>query len=159
LVYIVNGQRVLGYDNAEGKGHRRHSGALEEAYKFISLKKISADFIKDIQTALNEFVETGKSLQKGNIAKKDTGVYFTSVEAFRRALTPKRMEVLHTIRTQKPSSIHILSRMLNRDVKNIAMDVKYLAQVGLVEKQRSKDEKKDITPSVNYERIIFEINV
>jgi predicted transcriptional regulator len=49
--------------------------------------------------------------------------------------------------------------MLKRDVKNIAMDVKYLAQVGLVEKRRSKDEKKDITPSVNYERIIFEINV
>ena len=47
----------------------------------------------------------------------------------------------------------------NRDVKNIAMDVKCLAQVGLVEKRRSKDEKKDITPSVNYERIIFEINV
>ena len=39
------------------------------------------------------------------------------------------------------------------------MDVKYLAQVGLVEKRRSTDEKKDIKPSVNYERIIFEINV
>jgi len=124
----------------------------------MKIKKVKVG-IKDIQTALNEFVETGKSLQKGNIIKKDTGVYFTSVEAFRRALTPKRMEVLHTIRTQKPSSIHVLSRMLNRDVKNIAMDVKYLAQVGLVEKRRSKDEKKDITPSVNYERIVFEITV
>jgi predicted transcriptional regulator len=49
--------------------------------------------------------------------------------------------------------------MLNRDVKNIAMDVKYLTQVGLVEKRRSKDKKVDITPSVNYERIVFEINV
>jgi predicted transcriptional regulator len=49
--------------------------------------------------------------------------------------------------------------MLKRDVKNIAIDVKYLAQVGLVEKRRSKDEKTDITPTVNYERIIFEINV
>jgi predicted transcriptional regulator len=71
----------LGYDNAEGKGHHRHSGTLEEAYKFMSLKKLSDDFIKD-------------------------------------------MEVLYTIRTQKPPSIHELSRMLNRDVKNIAMDVK-----------------------------------
>lgn len=38
--------------------------------------------------------------------------------------------------------INVSSRMLNRDVKNIAKDVKYLAQVGLVEKRRSKDEKK-----------------
>jgi len=44
-VYWVN-------DNAEGKDIVVIAGALEEAYKFISLKKISADFIKDIQTAL-----------------------------------------------------------------------------------------------------------
>jgi hypothetical protein len=61
LVYIVNGQRVLGYDNAEGKGHRRHSGALEEAYKFISLKKLSADFIKDIENYKRRFYEDKKS--------------------------------------------------------------------------------------------------
>lgn len=126
----------------------------------MKIKKVKVG-IKDIKTALNEFVETGKALQKGSIIKKDkdTGVYFTSVEAFRKALTPKRMEVLHTIRTQKPSSIHVLSRMLNRDVKNISMDLKYLAQVGLVEKKRAKNEKTDITPSVNYERIVFEISI
>ncbi len=59
----------------------------------MKIKKVKVG-IKDVQTALNEFVETGKSLQKGNIVKKDMGVYFTSVEAFRRALTPKRIEVL-----------------------------------------------------------------
>jgi Predicted transcriptional regulator len=69
------------------------------------------------------------------------------------------MEVLHTIRTQKPASIHVLSRILNRDVKNIAMDVQYLAQVGLVEKHRSKTEKTEITPSVNYEKIVFKISI
>jgi Family of unknown function (DUF6516) len=61
LVYIVNGQRVLGYDNAEGKGHHRHSGTLEEAYKFISLKKLSTDFIKDIKNYKRRFYEDKKS--------------------------------------------------------------------------------------------------
>ena len=61
LVYIVNGQRVFGYDNAEGKGHHRHSGTLEEAYKFISLKKLSADFIKDIENYKRGFYEDKKS--------------------------------------------------------------------------------------------------
>jgi predicted transcriptional regulator len=124
----------------------------------MKIKKVKVG-IKDIQTALNEFVDTGKAIQKGESIKKETGVYFTSVEAFRKVLTPKRMEVLHTIRTQKPSSIHVLSRMLNRDVKNIAMDVKYLTQVGLVEKRQSKSKSRGTTPSVNYEKIIFEISV
>ena len=61
LVYIVNGQRVLGYDNAEGKGHHRHLGTLEEAYKFISLKRLSADFIKDIENYKRRFYEDKKS--------------------------------------------------------------------------------------------------
>lgn len=124
----------------------------------MKIKKVKVG-IKNIQTALHEFVDTGKVLQKGQKIKKESGVYFSSIEAFRRALTPKRMEVLHTIRTQKPSSIHVLSRMLNRDVKNIAMDVQYLTQVGLVEKRRSITVKTEITPSVNYEKIVFEISV
>jgi len=61
LVYIVNGQRVFGYDNTEGRGHHRHSGTLEETYKFISLKKLSADFIKDIENYKRRFYEDKKS--------------------------------------------------------------------------------------------------
>ena len=61
LVYIVSGQRVLGYDNAEGKGHHRHYGALEEAYKFSSLKKLSIDFMKDIENYKRRFYEDKKS--------------------------------------------------------------------------------------------------
>ena len=61
LVYIVNGQRVFGYDNAEGKGHHRHRGTLEEAYKFISLEKLAADFIKDIENYKRRFYEDKKS--------------------------------------------------------------------------------------------------
>lgn len=48
LVYIVNGQRVFGYDNAEGKGHHSHRGLIEESYKFISLEKLANDFFADI---------------------------------------------------------------------------------------------------------------
>ncbi len=50
--------------------------------------------IKDLETALNEFVETGRALEKGKPVKKEKGVYFTSIEAFRKAVTPKRIELL-----------------------------------------------------------------
>ena len=61
LWFILSMDNVLGYDNAEGKGHHRHSGTLEEAYKFISLKKLSTDFIKDIKNYKRRFYEDKKS--------------------------------------------------------------------------------------------------
>jgi len=115
--------------------------------------------IKDIKTALDEFVETGNALQKEKPTKKETGVYFTSVEAFRKVLTQRRMEVLHAIRTKKPASLHELSRILKRDIKNVAMDVKYLTQVGFIEMRSAKTVTRATTPSVNYEKIVFEISV
>ena len=56
LVYIVNGQRVVGYDNAEGKGHHRHRGIIEEPYLFISLEKLAADFYRDVEKYKKESV-------------------------------------------------------------------------------------------------------
>jgi hypothetical protein len=56
LVYIVNGQRVIGYDNAEGNGHHRHRGIVEEPYSFISLEKLAADFYRDIEKYKKEMV-------------------------------------------------------------------------------------------------------
>jgi len=124
----------------------------------MRVKKVKVG-IKDIKTALDDFVETGKSLQREKRMKKEAGVYFTSVEAFRKVLTPRRMEVLHVIRTENPSSIHELSRILKRDIKNVSVDVKYLSQVGFIEMLSSRTEARAIAPSVNYEKIVFEISV
>lgn len=49
LVYIVNGERVVGYDNAEGKGDHRHYRGNETPYRFTGLKTLAEDFLKDVQ--------------------------------------------------------------------------------------------------------------
>ena len=49
LVYIAKGKRVIGYDNAEGKGDHRYYGDRTEAYRFESLEKLIEDFYIDIQ--------------------------------------------------------------------------------------------------------------
>ena len=49
LVYIVKGKRVIGYDNAEGKGDHRHYGEMEEPYMFDDIDKLLEDFQKDIE--------------------------------------------------------------------------------------------------------------
>ena len=49
LVYIVAGQRVIGYDNELGKGDHKHLGAVEMAYEFVSLDQLIADFLEDVR--------------------------------------------------------------------------------------------------------------
>lgn len=56
LVYIVEGQRVVGYDNAEGKGDHRHYGDSIEPYRFEGVDKLIRDFYSDIQRYREEIL-------------------------------------------------------------------------------------------------------
>ena len=49
LVYIVEGERVIGYDNAEGKGDHRHYRDIAKPYNFKDIDRLLADFYKDIE--------------------------------------------------------------------------------------------------------------
>ncbi len=49
LVYVVGGQRVLGYDNERGKGDHKHVGPQQEAYRFTSPQQLMADFMADLK--------------------------------------------------------------------------------------------------------------
>ena len=50
LVYIVGGERVVGYDNAEGKGDHRHFMEKESDYPFRSLRRLVRDFQADVES-------------------------------------------------------------------------------------------------------------
>ncbi|MHB8232709.1 MAG: toxin-antitoxin system TumE family protein [bacterium] len=54
LVYIVKGERVIGYDNAEGKGDHKHNGDSTEYYEFKTIRRLIDDFVKDINTYKNQ---------------------------------------------------------------------------------------------------------
>lgn len=49
LVYIQNGERMVGYDNAEGKGDHKHLLNHEEPYTFANLDQLLTDFLTDIE--------------------------------------------------------------------------------------------------------------
>ena len=83
-------------------------------------------------------------------------LYFTNFEACRKALTPKRLELLHLIKIKRPCSINELARMAKRNVKNIAEDVKYLEQIGLIEKKESLAKMALV---ITYDKLLLEIAV
>ena len=49
LVYVQNGQRLIGYDNFHGKGHHRHVCEREENYGFTDEWTLLEDFMTDVE--------------------------------------------------------------------------------------------------------------
>ena len=43
------GQSLVRYDNESGKGDHRHVGGREEPYRFVSLDRLLADFMRDVK--------------------------------------------------------------------------------------------------------------
>ena len=53
LVYVVNGTRVISYDNERGKGDHRHGGG-ENEYTFTGVDQLIEDFIAEVEQWKNE---------------------------------------------------------------------------------------------------------
>lgn len=50
LAYIdASGRRILGYDNAEGKGHHRHCGDAETPFEFKGIDELKERFRDEVK--------------------------------------------------------------------------------------------------------------
>jgi len=54
VVYIVDGVRVVGYDNERGKGDHKHLRGVELPYEFAGIDRLMADFMADVEEICNE---------------------------------------------------------------------------------------------------------
>ncbi len=103
--------------------------------------------IRGTDDVLREAAETMKSVAEGERVKpKGHRLFFTSPEALRQFLTPKRLELIRLIRERRPGSINELAALARRDFKRVYEDIQSLAQAGLVHLASGKGWKK--TPRV-----------
>jgi len=49
LVYVVEGRRLVGFDNERGKGDHRHDGRREVPYAFVDVETLLADFWRAVE--------------------------------------------------------------------------------------------------------------
>src|SRR5262245_7824242 len=73
-------------------------------------------------------IETGQ-----RVSTQGEWLYFSNVREMGKVLTPKRLELLKTIREQHPESIRAVAELTGRNVKNVSEDLELLASLGLVE--------------------------
>jgi Family of unknown function (DUF6516) len=49
LVFVRDGERLVGYDNERGKGDHKHLGSRQMAYKFVDVDTLITDFLRDVE--------------------------------------------------------------------------------------------------------------
>ena len=117
--------------------------------------------IKSIEEVLDNAKNVMERLERGEkVNKRKAGIYFESLEVMRKAITHERLKILKAIKGKHPASIYELSKLLNRNLKNVSDDVHYLAELGLIELEKGKSNGREKTmPIVNYDKILLEIPV
>lgn len=115
--------------------------------------------IRSSDTALEEWAEIFEKVQQRKKVGRRRGTYFTSLEAMRRVLTEKRLELLRTIKENQPDSVYELSKMVKRDIKNVNEDLELLKNIGLVSMTKAREGRARTTPRVTYDKIQLEIAV
>jgi predicted transcriptional regulator len=73
-------------------------------------------------------------------------LFFTSQEALRQFLTPKKLELIRLVRQRHPSSINELAALAHRDFKRVYQDIRSLTDAGLVDLTKNGGRK--TTPRV-----------
>jgi hypothetical protein len=53
-----DGERLVGYDNERGEGDHRHFRGDERRYQFVTVEKLIADFLADVEAARHAFRES-----------------------------------------------------------------------------------------------------
>ena len=182
LVYIVTVKRIIGYYNSEDKGDHRHYKNSEESYQFKDLRTVVRDFsikilqntkrgdyegkkgykigVRNAKDVLDDFVATGEALERGKEVKREKAIYFESIEGFRKALMPKRLELLHTIRKKQPERKHTSAcKTIEKGYQSVPTDITILEDLGLIDMKRKKEGRRESKPTVNYNRINLEITV
>ena len=99
------------------------------------------------------------TLKNEKPAKNDKMLCFESIKEFRKAITPKRIELLHITKKMNPKSINELARLLERDIKSISTDIHLLGKLGLINFKRKTEGRKEVMPVVDYAKINLEIVV
>jgi len=116
--------------------------------------------IKSDQESRKDFETVWNAAANKRPFRKKTGVYFTSLEAVRHFLTPRRLELLHLIKKKSPHSLYALAHLAGRSFSSVFRDVDTLNRHGLVKLAKpNRSSRRAVCPRVNYDTLDLQIAV
>jgi len=116
--------------------------------------------IKSLEEGLKDFEEAFLAAKNRQPFKLRKGAYFTSLEAARNFLTPKRIQLLRVIKEKSPKSLYELAKLADRGLPSVVRDVNVLSHHGLIRlTSRAASPRKKVHPEVLYDAISLWIGI
>ena len=90
--------------------------------------------IQDASRGFDRFVEAWHYGERGGIEQAEIHRDFEDFGMLSAVLTPKRLELMKTLRQYGPLSVRALEKKLERDYKNVHADASALESVDLIQR-------------------------
>ena len=90
--------------------------------------------VSTAKESYQRFVDAWHKAESGEPADVEVHLNFEDLETLVSVLTTKRLELLKTLRKQGPMSVRALSKVLERDYKNVHVDASALEAVDLIQR-------------------------
>ena len=91
--------------------------------------------IEDAARGFDRFVDAWNRAESGELDSAEIHLNFEDYAQLSALLTPKRVELMQSLRQGKPVSIRALATRLGRDYKNVHVDVAALEESGLIARE------------------------
>ena len=93
--------------------------------------------VEDAASGFARFIDAWNRAESGEFEDAEIHLNFEDYAQLSAILTPKRVELLQSLRQGEPVSVRALASRLNRDYKNVHVDVAALEEAGLIARDNS----------------------
>ena len=109
--------------------------------------------VESLADGLDRAAKVMEALEQGQKVEKQESIGFSNVTSMLALFTPKRWELIETLRSSEGMSINALANLLKRNYKNVHTDVSALIEWGILQ----KNEKNRVF--VPYSEFIFDVKL
>lgn len=115
--------------------------------------------VRPLERDFEEVKEAFEKIESGEPIK-DEKIVVESLDTLRQFLTNERLKILRAIKKHKPKSIYELSKIINKDRRNLTRELELLEKWGFIEFEETQDtRKKPKKPVIGYDEIQVNIPV
>jgi len=94
--------------------------------------------VEDAKHGFVRFVEAWHKAETSETEQAEIHLNFEDFSMLASVLTPRRLELMKTLRQHGPLSVRALAKQLQRDYKNVHADVSALEEVDLIQRTEEK---------------------
>lgn len=121
----------------------------------MKARKLKIRF-QSLWQSMSDFKDDWKSIEKGGkptrLATTEEPLLLMDYSMFPKVFSTERLRIIHMIQERRPASVSELAEMLGREQANVHRDVHFLAELGILELTRVKEEGKPeaVRPEFNW---------